>query len=173
VVKSGWRTLFWWIKTMFYVFITGVLLTAASRSVQRARNAPAAASNVTQLANVDELQSLVRRNDGVVVKFILPYCAKCMRVAENFEMLATKLMARRVRVALASVDCRRHPTWCSHVRYAPTTYFFKPLSEPLLYDGDYGERSLFEFIEAGLAAERRARPSDAAEVPERLYKSKF
>ena len=90
----------------------------------------------------DTYHAALKAHPLLFIKFYAPWCGHCQRLAPDWEKVATTLLAKGNKVAIAKMDCTKELEACgeNQVRGYPTLRFFE-YGDML---EEYGGRRSFE-----------------------------
>ncbi|CCV00462.1 unnamed protein product [Malassezia sympodialis ATCC 42132] len=107
------------------------------------------ASNVLDLTETKDFDSVVGKSTGVLVEFFAPWCGHCKRLAPEYEKLADAFAGKKDKVIIAKVDGDKNRDLANRINLQgfPTIKYFPPYSEiGIDYENERTAEALAAFV---------------------------
>lgn len=132
------------------------------------------ASNVVDLTETKDYDSVVGKSTGVLVEFFAPWCGHCQRLGPEYEKLADAFAGKKDKVIIAKVDGDKNRDLANRInlRGFPTIKYFPPYSETGIdYENDRTAEALAAFVTQQSSVQGNIEPPAESQVVELTAKT--
>ncbi|WFD20523.1 protein disulfide-isomerase [Malassezia caprae] len=127
------------------------------------------ASNVLDLTETKDYDSVVGKSTGVLVEFFAPWCGHCKRLAPEYEKLADAFAGKKDKVIIAKVDGDKNRDLANRIGLQgfPTIKYFPPHSETGIdYENERTAEALAAFLTQKTSVQGHIEPPTEPQVVE-------